>query len=71
LTPPNTDIATTLNDLASATRELGDLEKAESLYRQALEQRQAILSPNHPDVAQSLNNVGSARAAACAGRCRS
>ncbi|MEM6796641.1 MAG: tetratricopeptide repeat protein, partial [Acidobacteriota bacterium] len=59
-TPPHLDIATTLNDLASVLRQLDRLEESEELFRQALDQRQAILSPDHPDVAQSLNNVGTA-----------
>ncbi len=38
-------------------RDQGNNTEAEPLYRRALEIREKQLGPNHPDVAQSLNNL--------------
>ena len=36
---------------------MGDYAKAERLYQEALEIRQKVLGPEHPDTATSLNNL--------------
>jgi tetratricopeptide (TPR) repeat protein len=36
---------------------MGDYSKAEPLLREALEVRRKVLGPEHPDTAQSLNNL--------------
>ena len=51
------DYATTLNNLAELYRNMGQYEKAEPLYSQALEIRKRVLGEGHPDYALSLNNL--------------
>ena len=36
---------------------MGDYEKALPLYQRALEIREKVLGPQHPDVATTLNNL--------------
>ena len=36
---------------------MGDYAKAEPLFKEALQIRQKVLGPEHPDTAQSLNNL--------------
>ena len=36
---------------------MGDYAKAEPLFKEALEIRQKVLGPEHPDTATSLNNL--------------
>jgi tetratricopeptide (TPR) repeat protein len=52
-----TDLATSLNNLAELYKSQGKYEKAEPLYLQALELDIRLLGDNHPDVATSLNNL--------------
>ena len=48
---------TSLNNLAALYQDMGDYAKAEPLFRQALEIRKQALGENHPDYANSLNNL--------------
>ena len=50
-------MATALNNLAELYRRQGKYVEAEPLYKRALVIREKALGPNHPDVAQSLNNL--------------
>jgi hypothetical protein len=49
--------ATNLNDLAALYLEKGDYAKAEPLLKEVLEIRQKVLGREHPDTAQSQNNL--------------
>jgi tetratricopeptide (TPR) repeat protein len=51
-------LSLTLNDLGECCRNVGSLEKAEEAYKQALEIRRRVLSDNHEDTAESINNYG-------------
>ena len=57
LGPRHPDTASSLNDLATVTRDLGDLETARTLLEEALAIRREALGPRHPDTAVSLNNL--------------
>jgi len=46
-----------MNDLGSVLQDRGQSAPAEELYRQALSIRERILDPNHPSIAESLNNI--------------
>jgi Tetratricopeptide repeat/Domain of unknown function (DUF4062) len=46
-----------LNNLGKLYVVQGELQKAESTYREALALRETMLGPDHPDVAVSLNNL--------------
>ena len=46
-----------LNNLANCTRAQGRYAEAEPLYKRSLAIREKALGPDHPDVAQSLNNL--------------
>jgi tetratricopeptide (TPR) repeat protein len=50
-------VAGSLNNLANIYSDLGDYQKAEPLYKRALEIREKVLGPDHPDVSDSLNNL--------------
>jgi tetratricopeptide (TPR) repeat protein len=52
-----TDLATSLNNLAGLYNSQGRYDQAEPLYLQALELYKRLLGDNHPDVAMSLNNL--------------
>ncbi len=52
------DYATSLNNLATLYRAIGDYEEAESLHYQALHIREKFRSQRPLDYAQSLNNLG-------------
>ena len=52
------DLAESLNDLAEIHLDLGEYEKAESLYRSALNIQENALDPNHPNLARTLNGIG-------------
>ena len=45
------------NTLALVNHEMGRYRVAEPLYRQALDIREKSLGPDHPDVAQTVNNL--------------
>lgn len=51
--------ASSLNNLASAYRAMGDFARAEPLHRQALEISRQVVGERHADYALSLNNLGS------------
>ncbi|AFZ27510.1 Tfp pilus assembly protein PilF [Cylindrospermum stagnale PCC 7417] len=53
----NTQLATSLNGLATLYYTQGRYSKAEPLYQQSLEIRKRLLGLNHPAVASSLNNL--------------
>ncbi len=48
-----------LNDEASALEELGRHEESAAEFQQAVELKQRLLGPNHPDVGVSLSNLAS------------
>jgi serine/threonine-protein kinase len=50
----------TLNNLALVHEAAARPEEAEALHRRALAIRERILEPDHPDIAESLNNLGNA-----------
>lgn len=52
------DYATNVNNLGLVHFRLGDLEKAEELFRSAVELREEIYRDAHPEQAQSLTNLG-------------
>jgi tetratricopeptide (TPR) repeat protein len=56
-------LAGTLYRLAILRRQQGDFAEAEQLYRRALEIRERVQGPNHPDVAMVLNNLAALEAA--------
>ena len=47
-----------LNDLVAIARRRGDTARAEALYRRALAVKEALLGPEHADVAITLNDLG-------------
>jgi tetratricopeptide (TPR) repeat protein len=51
--------AVTANNLAALSQELGDRQEARKLYRQALDTWRRILPPDAPEIASTLNNLGS------------
>ncbi|MDA8019863.1 MAG: serine/threonine-protein kinase [Thermoanaerobaculia bacterium] len=53
------EVATTLNGLAIAMAQGGDLAASEPLFRRALEVRRHVLGADHAQLAQSLNNLAS------------
>lgn len=48
---------TTLSDLAVLFERMGRIDQAEALHRRALSIREERLGPDHPDTAESLNNL--------------
>src|SRR5690606_23041443 len=56
--PDHERTAAVQHRLASALRDRGDLAAADSLFRAALATRRARLGPGHPDVAETLNDLG-------------
>ena len=50
-------LVATLNDQAESYKEEGRYADAEPLYKRVLAISQKALGPDHPDVAQSLNNL--------------
>ena len=57
LGPKHKDVATALSNLGLILRKRGDLAKAEALQRDALAMRLDVLPKEHPEVANSLENV--------------
>ena len=53
----NPDYAIDLSNLAGLYDHIGQYEKAEPLYKQALEIQKRLLGEDHPDYAMSLNNL--------------
>lgn len=56
-------LADTLYNLAILRRQRGEFADAEQLYRRALEIRERVQGPQHPDVAATLNNLAGLEAA--------
>ena len=54
---PDPHAATTLNNLAAAHKNLGEIEQAELRYRNSLAVIETIQGSDHPDVAMGLNNL--------------
>jgi serine/threonine protein kinase/tetratricopeptide (TPR) repeat protein len=53
------EVASSLNDLAfSVQQQPGRAAEALSLYQRSLEMRQRLFKGDHPDIAESLNNLG-------------
>ena len=57
LGPEHPHTATSLNNLATLYKAMGDYLKAEPLYRRALAIREKALGPEHPSTATSLDNL--------------
>jgi len=57
LGPENTNVATSLSNLALLSDSRGDHDKAEPLYRRALAIREKAYGTEHPRVALTLNNL--------------
>ena len=55
---PKLDVAASLNNLGLVYKNLGDLEKAEEHFLEALEIKISCYGDSHPDVALSLNSLG-------------
>jgi tetratricopeptide (TPR) repeat protein len=53
----HTDTALRLNNLAHLYEVMGDYEKAEPFYQEALGLRQKVLGKENPDTVTSLNNL--------------
>jgi CHAT domain-containing protein/Flp pilus assembly protein TadD len=56
--PNRPSLAAAVNNLALLYSEIGDVNQAEPLYREALAIHQKSLGPDHPLTATSLNNLG-------------
>lgn len=54
----NVVAANTLNNLALTQRLSGQVEEAIATHRRVLWIREAALDPGHPDIAETLNNLG-------------
>jgi serine/threonine-protein kinase len=54
----HTDLATALNNLGSSLESQGELEEAESAYRESLEMKRELIAGDHASIAFSLNNLG-------------
>ena len=52
------EVAVQLHNLADVSHAVGDLAKAEELYRQALALKEDLLGRDHPEVARVVNNLG-------------
>ena len=52
----HTDLGTSSNDLAVALRNVGAIEEAEALHREAVAKRREVV-PDSPSLAESLNNL--------------
>ena len=70
LGPEHPDVASSLNNLASAVHAQGRYAEADTLYRRALAVREKALGPDHPDVAASLNSLAIVQARAATPRRR-
>ena len=60
---PNADasrVAALTDDLGTSLRKAGRYEEAISRHREALQQRESLLGPDHPDVARTMNNLANA-----------
>jgi tetratricopeptide (TPR) repeat protein len=57
LGPEHPATATSLNNLATLYRDMGDYAKAEPLYQRALKIDEKVLGPEHPDTAGTLNHL--------------
>jgi tetratricopeptide (TPR) repeat protein len=55
--PNHSNVATSLNSLASLYYTQGQYAQAEPLYKRALAIREKALGPNHPHVARDLDNL--------------
>jgi tetratricopeptide (TPR) repeat protein len=53
----NSNIVTSLDNLANLDYKQGRYSEAEPLYIEALAMRKRLLGENHPDVAMSLHNL--------------
>ena len=47
-----------VNNMGFLLQAKGDLEGAEPYYRRALEAREKVLGPEHPDLGHALNGIG-------------
>jgi serpin B len=56
LGPDDPDTLTTMNNLAGAYRDAGQLDKAAPLHEQTLEKTKAKLGPDHPDTLNSMES---------------
>lgn len=54
----HSDIATSLNDLATVMCSLDRASEAEVLYQESLGMRRRLSPDDHPDIVSSLNNLG-------------
>jgi hypothetical protein len=55
------DTISSMNSLAVARRDLGDLPGARDLHEQALAARRRVLGDDHPDTLNSMNNLAAVR----------
>jgi hypothetical protein len=55
------DTLNSMNSLAVARRDLGDLPGARDLHKQALAARRRVLGDDHPDTLNSMNNLAAVR----------
>jgi serine/threonine-protein kinase len=56
---PDSTLAASLQLLGEVNQEMGNVETADSLFREALAMRRTVLGPDHPSVAISLSSLGS------------
>ena len=54
----HSDVARAMNTVAQVHHDLGDYDRAETLYREALAIRHKILGSNHPEIAANASDLG-------------
>ena len=50
-------VADNITEFAVNQTQQGQLEEAKALFSEALAMREALLSPNHPDIARTVGNI--------------
>ncbi len=58
------DTLTSMNNLASAYQDAGQLDQAIRIYQQTLEKRKTRLAPDHPDTLMTMSDLATAHLAA-------
>lgn len=56
--PEHPDTLSSMNDLAVAEKQLGDLANARKIHEEVLRLREYVLGPRHPDTLRSVNDLG-------------
>jgi tetratricopeptide (TPR) repeat protein len=56
--PEHPDTLSSMNDLAVALKQLGELASARKIHEEVLRVRERLLGPRHPDTLRSVNDLG-------------